>query len=94
MIEENEIVRVILATGVLIFSYLNRSYIKRINNWILLSISFILLFCGWIFTVAEGFFLFNLFNTAEHLLYALSNILLLVWCWKTAHSKEPERRDT
>ena len=87
MYHENEVVMLILGLGTLVFIFLNYTQLKRLPSAFLLLTSFVVLLVGWLATVLEGFFLADFFNYLEHSAYALSSVLLMVWCWKTRHPR-------
>jgi len=82
MLQGNEIIMALLGTGVLIFLWGNRPWVRRIPWHHLLAFGFYTLWTGWLFTLVEGFFLNSVFNFLEHLCYALSSLLLTAWCVK------------
>ncbi len=65
---------------------------KRIYQYIpeagLFLLAFYFVLGGWFFSIVEGFLLKNLFNHVEHLLYALSNLTLSLWCYRVFLRKE------
>ena len=78
----NEIVMLSIGMGVLIFILSNRTRLKHLAAYRILIAAFCLMLAGWILTVLEGFFYEWLLNFLEHLCYAASSLLLMVWCWK------------
>ena len=82
MIQENEIILLLLGTGVLIFLLGNRQKLKHIPVWKILIAGFCVILAGWVLTVLEGFFWKELFNLLEHACYAGGSILMAVWCFK------------
>ena len=82
MIQENEVIMLLLGVGVLIFMYINRRRLANVHNYGVLFAAFIVLLAGWTFTVLEGFVLDSAFNLLEHICYAISSILLALWCLK------------
>ena len=82
MLHENELVMLFLGMGVFIFTLYSLPKIKRLSNWKLLLTGFYFLLIAWIFTVLEGFFWEEILNFLEHAFYAVSSILIAVWCWK------------
>ena len=90
MFQENEIVMVILGSGILLFIYSNRHPLKRIPSWGTLLSSFFVLYFGWLLTIMESLFFGDLLNLLEHISYATSSILLAIWCWQALHvNKHP-----
>lgn len=90
MIHENEIIMLILGGGVLIFTLVHQVRIKRIPAWRTLMAGFYILLVAWVLTVLEGFFWKTLLNYLEHLGYALSAILVAVWCWQLVFGNQKE----
>lgn len=88
MIQENEVVMLLMAIGVLIFILFNRRQIMRIEAAGLLVTAFCILLIGYVFTVLEGVFLLTLLNFLEHACYAGSSVLIALWCMKVFKRKE------
>jgi hypothetical protein len=88
MFQENEIVMLVIGLGTLMFIYFNHHQLKRLPSSGLLLGSFYVFSTGWLFTVLEGFFLGNVLNYLEHISYAASSILLVIWCRRTFHSRQ------
>jgi hypothetical protein len=82
MLHENEVVMLLLGVGIFLFMLMNISHIRHISFWKILIASYSLLLTGWILTVLEGYFLESLLNFLEHLSYAMSSLVLAVWCFK------------
>jgi len=82
MIQENEIIVLFLALGVLIFILGSRQKFQRIPVSKIFVAGFYVLLAGWILTVLEGLFWQELLNILEHICYAASSVLMAVWCWK------------
>jgi len=78
---ENEVVMLSLGVGVLIFILGNWARLKRLTAYRILLAAFCLMLAGWVLTVLEGFFYEWLLNFFEHLCYAVSSLLVAVWCW-------------
>jgi hypothetical protein len=83
MVEEIEVVTLLLGVAVLALVIYRREQIKPLRFYQLLVLSFIILFCGWLFTVVETFIWEDFFNLLEHLCYSASSIVLAIWCWKS-----------
>jgi hypothetical protein len=79
MLFENEGIMILLGFCVFIFLLLNQKLICHIMAWRLLFASYCCMLSGWIFTVAEGFFLANILNILEHLSYLGSALLFAFW---------------
>ena len=88
MIQDNEVVMLLMAIGVLIFILVNRRLIMRIEAARVLVAAFCVLLAAYVFTVLEGFFLSTLFNFLEHACYAASSVLIAIWCMKVFKEKE------
>jgi len=88
MFHENEIVMLLLGVGVLIFILGNRFKLKRLPSSNFLICGFYLLLAGWIATVLEGFLWSVFFNYFEHICYAGSSLLMLVWFLRVFKSKK------
>ncbi len=88
MIQDNEVVMLLMAIGVLIFILVNRRLIMRIEAARVLVASFCVLLAAYVLTVLEGFFLEDLLNFLEHLCYAASSVLIALWCMKVFKPKE------
>lgn len=85
----NEIVMLSIGTGVLLFILSNRARLKHLAAYRILIAAFCLMLAGWILTVFEGFFCEWLLNFLEHLCYAVSSLLVMVWCWKVFVGRIP-----
>jgi len=88
MIHENEIIMLLLGVGVLIFILTSRLRLKQIPASNILTAAFYIAFASWVLTVLEGLFWEGFLNYLEHICYAVSSILLAVWCWKTFAAKK------
>ncbi len=91
MIQDNEVVMLLMAIGVLIFILVNRRLIMRIQAARVLVAAFCVLLAAYVLTVLEGFFqedLEALLNFLEHLCYAASSVLIALWCMKVFKRKE------
>jgi hypothetical protein len=92
MLYDNEVIMLILGTGVFFFVFFNRNKIRRIISWRLLLFAFYFLMAGWLLTILEGFFLENYLNLLEHLSYAASAVIMAFWCRKIAITKREEHQ--
>jgi hypothetical protein len=79
MIQENEVLMLILGIGVLIYIILNISQIRRIKSHNILLAAYFLLLSAWLSTVLEGFIAEKYFNFMEHICYAASIVLTIIW---------------
>jgi hypothetical protein len=82
MVQENEIVSLLLGLGGFVFILVNHAEIRSLTGGVLLIAAFLADLAGSALTVAEGFFLRDLLNAAEHLCYAASAALLALWCYR------------
>ncbi len=82
MIQENEIITLILAVGVLGYFAVSRGRINELPAGKTFVLAFAVLTAGWILTLLEGFFWPEALNLLEHICYAASSILLACWCWR------------
>ena len=83
MIQENEIVTLVLGLGLLIFVGIQRRQVRQFPRVGLFLGGVVVLLAAWVFTVAEGFCYSRVFNTLEHLGYAVSSAALALWCFLT-----------
>jgi len=81
MIHENEIVMLFIGGGVVILILKYRLPLKRLPASNLLLAGFFTLLAGWVLTVLEEFVWNSFLNYLEHLSYAVSSLLVLLWCW-------------
>ena len=79
MIQENEIITFMLFCLVLVFYVINRKKLQVFPGKKYFVSSMIFLLLSGIFTIAEGFFLENMFNLAEHAAKLASSVLILLW---------------
>lgn len=77
---ENEVLALLLGTGVLMFITLFRKQLQRLpaSHW--LFAAYIAAWCGWAATVLEHVFWHTAFNIIEHGAYAANGLLLFCWC--------------
>lgn len=90
-IHENEIIMSVAGLGLLIFILLRHHPFKTIPSSKLLLAGFCVIVAGWVLRVAEGFIWANLLNYLEHTCYAVSSILVALWCRRT-FKREKEKR--
>ena len=88
MIQQNEIVMLLLSIGCMIFILTNNQKVKRIPVAKILIAGFYVLLAGYVLTILEGLFWKDFLNVLEHLCYAVSSILMAVWCWKILISEK------
>jgi len=82
MIQDNELITLLLAIGVLIFVLVNRSALNKLPDLVLLRAAFGVLFVGYVLTILEGFFWGKTLNLLEHYSYTVSAVLLAAWCYR------------
>ena len=75
----NEIVTLFLGIATLIFILFNKARILKIKNSKILILSYLMMLGGWLCTVLESFVWKVGLNLLEHLGYASSIILFVVW---------------
>lgn len=90
---ENEVVMLLIGVGVLIFILGSRPRLKRLPASKILIVGFYVLLAGWVLTVLEGFFCEGLLDYLEHMCYAVSSVLVAIWCWKVFGSGPPSRKE-
>ncbi|MBN1593010.1 MAG: hypothetical protein JW941_07180 [Candidatus Coatesbacteria bacterium] len=88
MIHENEMLRLLLGAGVLIFALINERSLRRLPHREFLMASFYTLLFAWIVTVAEGFLWPHFLDHLEHVCYPISAALLAIWSWRTFRTRE------
>jgi len=91
VVQQNEIIALLLSLGVLLFVLHNRRRLAHLPAWGVLLAAFYVLLAGRVLTVLEGLFLEEALNLAEHVCYAVSSVLLAVWCWRGLAGKEQAR---
>ncbi len=88
MIEFVELTVFLIGMVTIFFIRTNNQIYEHLPEAEIFIVAFYLLFSGWFFSIVEGFFLHNLFNHIEHILYALSNITLAIWCYRVFIKKK------
>mgnify|MGYP001011524888 CR=1 FL=1 len=88
MVNEGEAILLILATGVLIWLLMSRRAIVKVPHSRILQLAYYILYISFSCTVFESLFLFHLLNTLEHICYALSMLLVTMWCYKMFGGKK------
>ena len=83
MFYENEVVMLVFGFLVTVFIGIKYKQLKNIRNYKILLLGFYLLFIAWTCSTVEEFIFETYLNLLEHLLYALSSILLFIWIYKT-----------
>jgi hypothetical protein len=92
MLYDNEVIMLLLGTGALFFVMFNKPHIRNIISWKLLMLAFYFLMAGWLLTVLEGFFWEYVCNFLEHLFYAVSALIMALWCRKVVSVKREEHQ--
>ena len=92
MLNENEVIMLILGISIIFLVFFNRQKIRRIYAWRNLLTGYYMFFGAWIFTIIEGFLLYNLMNFLEHLSYMSGSVILTVWCWRYSVYSNKEGR--
>ncbi len=77
--KENEVVMLLLSLCVLIFIVLYFKSIIKIKHWQLLLGAYLSLLMASICTNLESYFFPSVYNMIEHISYAISSMLLLIW---------------
>ena len=81
MIASNEVIGLVLAIAVLIFYLWNRSRLHELPAFGILLAAFLSLLAGLVLTILEGVLWQETLNLLEHVGYAVSALLLALWCW-------------
>lgn len=84
----NEIIMLVFNLVVLIFVLIYYREFKQIKGFKVLFLSFLLFCIASFCTNMEGFFLERILNVLEHILYAASIIVLLLWLYGFMISKK------
>ena len=81
----------LLGLGGLVFILLNYQKVKLIPGANTLVAGFYVLLGGYVLTIAEGFYWKDLLNIIEHICYAVSSVLVAIWCRKVfSNQKDAE----
>ena len=79
----------------LLFLAINRKDFQRLPGAALLLCAHFLLFLGFVFTVAEGYLPYDIFNVLEHASNNLCILCLVAWIWRiTSRRESPPCWDT
>jgi hypothetical protein len=81
MFQENEAITLLIGLGALLFTLIKRRELLSLQASGVLIAALSVLLAGWLFTVLEDVLWEWLLNPMEHLCYAVSSILMAVWCW-------------
>ena len=91
MMYENELIMLVLGLCLTVLLAANYTRMKGFPFSKILITGFYTLLAGWVATNLEGFFWEDFLNLIEHICYALSSVLVAIWCWKVFR-KEREGR--
>ena len=80
MVQSSEVIALLLSVGALAFILQQRKTLAELPGRRVLLMSYFVLLAGRILTIMEGFFLPDLLNIFEHVCYAVSSVLLAIWC--------------
>ncbi len=83
MLYENEIIMLVFGFLVTLFIGIKFNQLKHIKSYKTLLTGFYLLVAAWFFSNLEEFILAKYLNILEHLFYAASSIIILIWIFKT-----------
>lgn len=86
MFHENEVVMLLISSGVAVFVFFNWQKFTRLIDWKLLFIAFLFFLAGCFFTVIEGSMLENFFNYLEHACYLGNAVCLIIWCYRITYT--------
>ena len=92
MILENEVIVLLLGVALLVFLLVGRLRIREFPAYRVFLAGLFVLVLGWVLTVLEGEPPNNILNTAEHVCYAASSLLLAAWCWAASGDRRREQR--
>jgi hypothetical protein len=81
-IQESQIFLFLLSIAILIFVLVNRMRLKQFPASETFILAFCIIFSGWILAILEKVIWEEFLGFLEHLCYAVSSILLCIWCWK------------
>lgn len=81
---ENEILLWLFGIIVLAFLLFHYKTLRRLPAINVLFASYVVVLLAWTATNLEQLFWPSVFNTAEHVAYLASSLLLLIWCWRTS----------
>ena len=87
MVQSNEVIALVLATGVLVFLFAYRARLRKIPLVSLLLGGFYSMYAALVLTILEGFFWSGALNLAEHVFNVASVVLLVLWLWRVSRRK-------
>jgi hypothetical protein len=82
-IKPDEVVILSLGTAALFFMLSRRERLKTLPYSSLFLSSFVTLLAAWVLTILEDLFLPDIMNVLEHVGYAASTVLLMLWVGST-----------
>ena len=92
MVENNEVIVLVVATGVLLLLWVNREGMRRIPAARLLVTAYGVIYFAWCLTVLEGFFWPDLLNLLEHTATGAAAVLFAWWCSRLVRSEGGAQR--
>lgn len=87
MVDKNEVIVLVVATGVLLLLWVNREGMRRVPAARLFVTAYGVIYIAWCFTVLEGMFWPDLLNLLEHMATAAAAVLFACWCSRLVQSE-------
>jgi len=87
MVQENEAITLLLGVMTLAFLIAKRKEIILMPGAPMLILAFLAGLVAWTATVVEEIAFPHMFNILEHVSYAVSSVLLAVWCWRSRDTR-------
>lgn len=87
----DEMLSLVLGTGVLLLAIAARARLRDLPRVRLLAAAFLALYIAWVATVVESFLLPDLLDLVEHVAHVASALLLAAWCWSGRPRAAPGR---
>lgn len=88
MMFESELLMLVLAICVVIFSVIQFKNIRKIPDYKILMSSYYCLFAGIFVTVFENFYYPEISNIVEHFCYTVSSLFLFAWCYRLKKNRK------
>jgi hypothetical protein len=82
MLQENEFIGLFMGVCLLVYLGANRPRLAGLPSVTVLLASFNSLLVAWALTVLQEYWSWEAVTLFEHVFYALSALLLAVWCWR------------
>jgi len=79
VVQENELLTLLIAVGVLVFIATGGARIRKLPQWRWCLTAYLVMTVGWTLTVLEGLFWGDTLNLLEHICYTISSITLAIW---------------